>query len=178
MKICVFCGSASGKQPRYMQQASYVGTAIAQHGWTLVYGGGNTGLMGSVANAALQAQGQVIGIMPHLLIERERALMSVTEFETVPDMATRKQRMIDLSDAFVILPGGMGTLDELFEVLTWYQLGIHTKPSFILNSNGFYDPLLAQIQHMQAEGFLYYEAPIEIATDPESLIQKIQARFA
>lgn len=173
--VCIFCGSAAGNDSLYAEAAREIGERIAAAGWQLVYGGGNTGLMGEVAQAALRAGGEVIGIMPDLLVERERALLSVTRFETVPGMAERKARMIELSDAFIVLPGGMGTLDELFEVLTWYQLGLQQGTSWLLNLQGFYAPLLAQVEIMTRSGFLHGQAlPLRSAATPAALIQDIQ----
>ncbi|HEY9842775.1 MAG TPA: TIGR00730 family Rossman fold protein [Candidatus Obscuribacterales bacterium] len=173
--ICVFCGAAAGNDGRWAALAAETGRLIAAAGWTLVYGGGNTGLMGEVAQGALRAGGEVVGIMPELLVERERALLTVTRLETVPDLATRKQRMIELSQAFVVLPGGLGTLDELFEVLTWYQLGLHQQQSWVLNHEGFYDPLLRQLEVMEAAGFVHsHKLPLQVAATPAELIAQIQ----
>ncbi len=177
--VCVFCGAASGRDTIYAEAAAEIGTLIAKAGWRLVYGGGNTGLMGEVAQAALRAGGEVIGIMPELLVERERALMSVTRLETVPDMAVRKERMIELSDAFIVLPGGLGTLDELFEVMTWYQLGLQQQLSWILNLQGFYDPLLEQLETMRHSGFVHGDhLPLRSASSPAAVIQSIQEELA
>lgn len=178
MNLCVFCGAAAGKDPSWAALAAETGRLLAEAGHTIVYGGGNTGLMGEVAQAALRAGGEVIGIMPTLLVERERALTSVTRLETVPDMATRKARMIALSDGFLSLPGGLGTLDELFEVLTWYQLNLHAKPSWILNPNGFYDPLLAQLERMSAAGFLHGRLPLRALGSPTELLRAMGSPMA
>lgn len=177
--ICVFCGAAAGQKPEWAAVAKDLGQAIAQQTWSLLYGGGNTGLMGAVAEGALSQAGEVIGIMPTLLVERERAHGQLTRLECVQDMATRKARLIELADAFVVLPGGMGTLDELFEVLTWYQLGLHQKYTFILNHNGFYDALLSQLEHQQQAGFVHGGSLPLISVDSvaaliEALAQKLK----
>ncbi|PKL74988.1 MAG: TIGR00730 family Rossman fold protein [Candidatus Melainabacteria bacterium HGW-Melainabacteria-1] len=177
LSICVFCGAASGHDSRYAELAVATGAAIAFAGWSLVYGGGNTGLMGEIAQSALREGGEVIGIMPSLLVERERALHSISRLEVVPDMASRKQRMIELSDAFVVLPGGLGTLDELFEALTWYQLGLQGKFCWILNQDGFYDPLIAQLEAMRAAGFIHGDVlPLRVVGTPAELISSITAQ--
>lgn len=175
LKICVFCGAAAGNDGRWSALAAEAGAAIAAAGWTLVYGGGNTGLMGEVAQSAMRAGGPVIGIMPELLVERERALTSITRLEVVPDMATRKQRMIELSDAFVVLPGGLGTLDELFEVMTWHQLGLQGRLSWLLNFEGFYQPLIDQLALMQNAGFVHGQSlPLRVSPDVPALIASIR----
>ncbi len=176
--ICVFCGAAAGQDPELMDLAKAVGQQIAEQGWTLLYGGGNTGLMGAVAEGTLAHQGEVIGIMPTLLVERERAHGQLTRLECVQDMATRKARLIELADAFVVLPGGMGTLDELFEVLTWYQLGLHQKYTYILNSKGFYDALLKQLSQQQQAGFVHGETlPLTSVDTPLALIQALEQKL-
>lgn len=175
--ICVFCGAAAGQNPEWVALAKDVGQAIAQQGWTLLYGGGNTGLMGAVAEGALSQNGEVIGIMPTLLVERERAHGQLTRLECVQDMATRKARLIELADVFVILPGGMGTLDELFEVLTWYQLGLHQKYTYIVNHKGFYDALLLQLAQQEQAGFVHGESlPLASVESPQALIQAFQQK--
>lgn len=174
--ICVFCGSAAGDQLAFAEQALQLGQAIAEQGWTLVYGGGNTGLMAAVAEGALAAHGEVIGIMPTLLVERERAHGQLSRLECVQDMATRKARMIELADAFVILPGGLGTLDELFEVVTWFQLGLHQKQTFVFNQQGFYTPLLNQLNAMQQTGFIHGGLlPLQSADDLPGLMALLEA---
>ena len=153
--ICVYCGSNAGIRPSYAKRAMALGTRIAQEGLTLVYGGGNVGLMGIVADAALQAGGEVIGVIPEQLLGWEVAHKGVTRLEVVANMHERKMRMFDLSDAFVALPGGFGTLDEMFEMLTWRQLGIGDRPCAFLDVDDFYDPLFAMIDRMVAERFLH-----------------------
>jgi uncharacterized protein (TIGR00730 family) len=154
--IAVFCGSQSGNNPLYEQVAIALGKKIAIQGHTLVYGGGNKGLMGAVANAVLQANGKVTGVIPELLREREHAHSSEqVRMLITPSMHARKQLMFELCHEAYILPGGFGTLDELFEMLTWNNLDIHNKIIYIINCAGFYNPLLEHIQQMQTAGFLY-----------------------
>ncbi len=152
--ICVYCGSSTGLSPSYTQAAAECGRALAARDITLVFGGGNIGLMGVLADAALAAGGHVIGVIPHALVRRELAHRGLTQLITVSSMHERKQKMADLSDAFMALPGGIGTMDELFEILTWLQLGIHSKPVGLLNTSGFYARLLDFLSHMHDEQFL------------------------
>jgi uncharacterized protein (TIGR00730 family) len=154
--VCVFCGSSPGRDPAFGEAARATGRAIAAAGLGLVYGGGNVGLMGEVARAALEGGAEVIGVIPDALVAREIGAgeLEVTRLEVVGSMHERKALMNDLSDAFVALPGGLGTLEELFEVLTWAQLGLHAKPVGLLQVNGFFDPLLALIDHATAQGFV------------------------
>nr|WP_314371022.1 TIGR00730 family Rossman fold protein [uncultured Acinetobacter sp.] len=151
--ICVFCGSSLGNDPIYQQIAQATGLAIAQQGQTLVYGGGRSGLMGVVADSAIVAGGQVIGIIPQALVDRELAHTGLTELYVVKDMHERKTKMAELADAFVALPGGAGTMEEIFEQWTWNQLGIHQKPCAFLNVEGFYDGLIQTIQDSVDRGF-------------------------
>ncbi|MCH7338917.1 LOG family protein [Acinetobacter higginsii] len=151
--ICVFCGSSLGNDPIYQQMAEATGQAIAAQGKTLVYGGGRSGLMGVVANSALQAGGRVIGVIPDALVDRELAHTGLTELHIVKNMHERKTKMAELSDAFVALPGGAGTLEEIFEQWTWSQLGIHQKPCAFLNVDGFYDGFIQMIQGSVERGF-------------------------
>lgn len=152
--VCVYCGAADVASP-YFELAEATGKAIAEKGWRLIYGGGNTGLMGAVANGALQSGGEVVGIMPTFLAAQERSHQGLHQLEVVADMAERKARFFALSDAFITLPGGMGTLDELFESITAYQLRLHHGLSYIFNHNGFYNGLLAQMSHQHQEGFIH-----------------------
>src|SRR5262245_12742237 len=140
-RVCVFCGSSAGNRPEYADAARHLGAALARRGLGLVYGGGHVGLMGVVADAVLRAGGEVIGVIPQALVERELAQAGLTRLEVVDTMHQRKARMADLADAFVALPGGFGTCDELFEILTWSQLGLHARPVGLLNVAGFFDPL-------------------------------------
>lgn len=155
MNITVFCGASTGHDPRWRELAHHTGRALAQQGWTVVYGGGNTGLMGALADGALEAGGEVIGVMVELLVARERAHQGLTRLEIVATMAARKERLIALADACVALPGGLGTLDELYEVMTFYQLGLSSSWSWLLNPEGYYDLLQGQMARMQAEGFIH-----------------------
>lgn len=152
--VCVFCGSQSGANPAYAAAARELGRGLAGRGYGLVYGGGRIGLMGELALAALGAGGRVVGVIPHALSGKEVALAEATELVVVDTMHQRKALMADRSDAFAALPGGFGTCDELFEILTWGQLGIHRKPVGLLNVNGFFAPLLGWLDHVVAEGLL------------------------
>jgi len=153
-RITVFCGSSAGTDNRYMEQARALGTTLAHEGIDVVYGGANVGLMGALADGALKANGRVIGVLPDFLRSKEIAHQGLTELIIVETMHQRKTKMNDLCDGVIALPGGFGTLEEFFEMLTWGQLGLHQKPIGILNTNGFYDPLLALMQHMVDDGFL------------------------
>ena len=152
--VCVYCGSSIGARPVYAQRAAALGTRLADEGLALVYGGGNVGLMGVVADAALAAGGEVIGVIPEQLVGWEVAHEGLTRLEIVATMHERKARMFDLSDAFVALPGGFGTLDEMFEMLTWRQLGLGDKPCAFLDVDGYFAPLMAMLDRMLQEGFL------------------------
>jgi hypothetical protein len=173
--ICVYCGSADGLQTKYLQAAWKTGRAIAQAGFSLVYGAGKTGLMGAVADGALHAGGDVIGIIPQNLNKSKLVHANLTRLEVVPDIHQRKARMSSLADAFIALPGGYGTLDELFEALTWAQLGLHFKPVGLLNTLRYYDPLLQMIDKARKEGFIFPEHPSLLlsAEDPEDLLQEL-----
>ncbi|MCX6314915.1 MAG: TIGR00730 family Rossman fold protein [Sphingobacteriales bacterium] len=153
--LAVFCGSKSGNNPLFEAEAMELGLFLANHQISIIYGGGNVGIMGAMANAALEKNGQVIGIIPHVLTEWEHHHTGITELIVVDNMHTRKRMMYERCDAAIILPGGFGTLDELFEMLTWNQLSIHDKKIFILNTAGFYDHLIAHMHQLEAEQFLY-----------------------
>ena len=153
-KICVYCGSGTGTDPLFLECAKALGRAMAEDGIGLVYGGGNIGLMGAIAHAVLEGGGHVTGIIPDFLKARERLLHEVQETIVVPDMHTRKRLMFEKADAFVALPGGIGTLEELVEQMTWAQLGRHTKPILMLSTNGFWKPLLTLVAHMREQGFI------------------------
>jgi uncharacterized protein (TIGR00730 family) len=155
--VAVFCGSSDGNDPRHRATAASLGRTLAERGVRVVYGGGTVGLMGIVATAALDAGGQVIGVMPQHLADREVLLERLTEFHVVPDMHTRKAMMADLSDAFVALPGGIGTLEEIAEQWTWSQLGIHRKPLAFLDEQGYWAPLRDMVRTMVDQGFLRQE---------------------
>jgi len=173
--VAVFCGSQNGNNPLYAAHTAELGRLLAISKLKLIYGGGNTGLMGTVANAALAEGGEVIGIIPERLKEWERHHSGLTELVVVPDMHTRKKMMYDRCDAAIILPGGFGTLDELFEMLTWNQLKIHDKKIYILNSGGFYNHLLSHLRQMEKEGFLYdmLEERISFCETPVEIFNRI-----
>jgi uncharacterized protein (TIGR00730 family) len=152
--VCVFCASSTGAQPIYAESARRFGEALAARGIALVFGGGCVGLMGVIADAAIGAGGRAIGVIPRALVEREIAHRGLTTLHVVETMHERKQRMADLADAFVMLPGGFGTWDEFCEVVTWAQLGIHRKPLGVLNVGGYYEPMLAMADRAVAEGFV------------------------
>lgn len=154
LSICLFCGASSGDDPRYRTAAHETGLEIARRGWTLVYGGARAGLMGVAADAALAAGGRVVGVIPRFLYEREIGHDGVSSLEIVASLAERKLRMGGLSDAFLSLPGGIGTLDELFEAWSWSQVGLQQKPSGLLNVAGYYDPLVAFVARATAAGFI------------------------
>ena len=181
-RICVFCGSSAGHNPVYRDHAEKVGRALAKRGIELIYGGGNVGLMGIVADACLAAGGTAIGIIPEALMGKEVEGQPVdhrtlTRLEVVDSMHTRKARMAELSNGFIALPGGFGTFEEFCEILTWGQLGFHSKPMGLLNVNGFYDPLLALFDHALNEGFLRPQnrAMVLTETDIGGLLEAMSA---
>jgi len=176
-RVCVFCASTRGVRPVYAAAAAAFGAALVDGGHSLVYGGGNVGLMGVVADAVLAAGGEVDGVIPHALMAREIGHTGVTRLHVVDSMHARKQLMADLSDAFVALPGGVGTFEELFEAITWTQLGLHRKPCGLLNVAGFYDGLLAFLDHAWTEGFIKPEtrAIVAAGTDPGALLATLLA---
>ena len=175
--VCVFCGSSAGARPQYREAASALGGSLAAQGRTLVYGGGNVGLMGVVADAALEAGGRVIGVIPQHLVAREIAHAGLTELRVVQSMHERKQLMADLADTFVLLPGGLGSLEEFFEVWTWGQLGLHRKPCGLLNVEGYFDPLLAFLDRAVVERFIRPEHRQQVLVDqePERLLERLDA---
>jgi uncharacterized protein (TIGR00730 family) len=170
--VCVFCGANSGAHPLYEQAAQAMGLELVRRGISLVYGGGTVGLMGTVARTVQDAGGQVTGVIPKSLMVKELASEAIGELIVVTTMHERKAKMASLADSFIALPGGFGTLDELFEILTWGQLGIHTKPIGLLNVNQFYDPLLAWVDHAVAESFVrsQHRRLVQTATDPAALL--------
>lgn len=174
--ICVYCGSSSGFHPVYAQTARALGRALVDANLALVYGGGKVGLMRELADEALAHGGRAIGVIPRLLMEKEVGHDGLTELHVVADMHQRKKMMADLADAFVALPGGIGTLEELFEVYTWAQLGYHHKPVALLNVRGFYDPLLTMLRHTVDEGFLRtsHRDLLMVETSPAALIARLQ----
>jgi len=173
--VCVYCGSSLGVKPVYAQAAKRFAQALVAAGCSLVYGGGRVGLMGVVADEVLAAGGHVVGVIPELLFEKEVGHVGLTELHVVPDMHQRKKMMADLSDAFVALPGGAGTLEELFEVYTWAQLGYHGKAIGLYDVGGFYAPLLAMLEHTVAEGFMQraYLDLLQVDADPQALLDKL-----
>ncbi|AIL63915.1 TIGR00730 family Rossman fold protein [Pseudomonas alkylphenolica] len=175
--VCVFCGASTGVNPAYREAAIALGQAIAQRGLTLVYGGGAVGLMGIVADAAMAAGGEVIGIIPQALKDAEVGHSGLTRLEVVDGMHARKARMAELSDAFVALPGGLGTLEELFEVWTWGQLGYHAKPLGLLDVNGFYSKLGSFLDHVVEEGFVrpQHRAMLRLADSPAELLDAMDS---
>ncbi len=154
MRWCVFCGSSPGNDPRFMAAATELGTACAQRGIEIVFGGGRVGMMGAVADAALAAGGKVIGVIPQSLERKEVAHRGVSELHVVESMHDRKAMMAELSDGFIALPGGFGTFEEYCEAVTWVQLGLQQKPTYLVNVAGYYDPLIAQFDHAVASGFV------------------------
>ena len=174
--ICVFCGSQSGTDLRYRQAAIELGGLLAQRGHGLVYGGGHVGLMGIIADSVLQAGGSVTGVIPRPMTERELAHETVTKLYVVSSMHERKALMASLSDAFIALPGGYGTLEELFEVIAWAQLGIHRKPIGLLNVAGYFDALLSLVDHMIGEGFIKtkHRGLFVTAEQPQALLDALQ----
>lgn len=154
MRVCVFCGSSTGAHPAYLEAARHLGRRLAERGLGLVYGGASVGLMGALADEALAAGGEVVGVITRPLLDREIGHPRLTRLEVVETMHERKARMAELADAFAILPGGIGTLEEFFEVWTWGYLGLHRKPCGLLDVNGYYAPLRQLVDHMVAERFL------------------------
>ena len=166
--ICVFCGSAAGNNPQYIQMAKELGKLIAINNIGLVYGGATIGVMGAIADSVLENKGTVIGIMPKSLVDYEIAHAGLTEMHVVANMHERKKMMYDRSDAFLTIPGGMGTMDEMFEILTWAQLQLHSKPCAIFNFNNFYESMLAHLKYIHAKGFLKKEH-LSLLTELKSL---------
>jgi len=173
--VCVFCGSATGSDPRHAAAAVAVGRELALRGWTLVYGGGSVGLMGLLADAALEAGGKVIGVIPRFLYEWEVGHDDLTDLEIVETLTERKVRMGDLADAFLTLPGGIGTMDEAFEVLSWSQLGLEQKPNGLLNVAGYYDALVAFLDRATSDGFIRqkHRELLVVGTDAGTLLDAL-----
>lgn len=176
-RICVFCGSSSGKDPTYAEAATRLGTTLARRGIELVYGGGTVGLMGTVANATLAAGGKVIGVIPKALQLRELAHVSLTSLHVTGSMHERKAKMAELSHGFIALPGGLGTLEEFAEIVTWAQLGIHARPCGLLDVGGYYRPLVAFLDHAVAEGFVspLHRELVIVETEPDALLDRFAA---
>lgn len=175
MRICVFCGSSSGKGGAYLEAAKNLGEKLVSHGHYLVYGGASIGVMGKIADTMLSHGGHVIGVMPKSLIDWEVGHQGLTEFIEVDTMHSRKEKMYELSDAFVTYPGGFGTLDEMFEITTWAQLQYHKKPIYLVNINGYFDNLIKHAQHSVAEGFVSKEhfELITVVNSNEELFERI-----
>jgi uncharacterized protein (TIGR00730 family) len=176
-RVCVFCGSNTGARPAYVTQAESVGRLLASERIGLVYGGGRVGLMGAVANAVLGANGTVIGVIPEALVAAEVAHGGLPDLRVVGTMHERKKVMADLADAFIALPGGFGTFDELFEIVTWAQLGFHAKPIGLLNVDGYFDPLLELVNHAVDEGFIAIQHArlLYVEEDPLALLARLRA---
>ncbi len=174
--ICVFCGSSVGKRENYIRYAKELGAVIARKKMTLVYGGGNIGIMREIADSALEHGGEVVGVMPQHIVDKEIAHRHITQLHIVKSMHERKALMAELSDAFVALPGGFGTLDELFEAMTWNQLEIISKPTGLLNIDGYFDHLIAFINHAVREKFIRpeHQQNLTVETDTERLIEKLE----
>ena len=178
--VCVYCGSGPGTNPHFMESARAFGKVLAESGIRLVYGGGSLGIMGAVASSVLDHGGMVTGIIPDFLKLRENALKRVQEMIVTPDMHERKRQMFERSDAFVALPGGIGTLEELVEQLTWQQLGRHSKPVLLANIDGFWEPLFALLTHMRETQFIRQGLAVEIlkADRVEDILPRLQAAAA
>lgn len=176
-QVCIFCGSYPGTQPVYMTAAHAMGMGLAKRNLGLVYGGGRVGLMGAVADGALAGSGKVTGVIPQSLVDRELAHTGLSELRVVASMHQRKAMMAEIADAFIALPGGFGTLDELFEIITWAQLGIHNKPVALLNIKGYFDPLVHFIEHMATEGFIkpVHRQAVLVKDDVDTLLDTIVA---
>ncbi|HXD05604.1 MAG TPA: TIGR00730 family Rossman fold protein [Burkholderiaceae bacterium] len=173
--VCVYCGSRTGATPSHVEAAREVGRLIGERGWRLVYGGGKVGLMGVVADAAMAAGANVIGVIPQALMQREVGHQGITQLQVVQTMHQRKQAMAERSDAFIALPGGIGTLEELYEVWTWRQIGYHDRPVGLLNTEGYYDGLLGFMDRMVAEGYL--SSPqfdvLQVRSEPADLLDRM-----
>lgn len=174
--VCVFCGSRMGARPEYLEGARALGAELARRGLTLVYGGANVGLMGALADAALEQGGKVVGVLPQVLRDRELAHPRLTELHFVDSMHTRKAMMAARADAFIAMPGGIGTFEELFEITTWAQLGLHHKPIGLLNVADFYGPLLALMRRAVDEGFVpeTRAQPFACEASPATLLEQLQ----
>ena len=180
LSLCVYCGSRAGTDPAFERAARALGSAVGRRGWQLVYGGGHAGLMGCVADAALAAGARVVGVIPHGLMQRELGHGGLTELHVVESMHERKRLMADRSDAFVALPGGIGTLEELFEAWTWRQLGMHAKPVGLLDVGGYYGGLLGFLDHAVRQGFVPegQHALLQVDSDIETLLDRLETLAA
>jgi uncharacterized protein (TIGR00730 family) len=179
-RICTFCGSSVGTSSKYLAEAKSLGLQMARDGWGLVYGGTSIGLMGATADAALSGGAEVIGVLPQALQDREIAHRGLTRLHLVGSMHERKALMASLSDAFIALPGGYGTLDEFFEIVTWAQLNIHSKPCVLINTDGYYDFLLRFLHHAVTEDFVKRAnlSLVQVATDSEDALQRIKQQVS
>lgn len=177
LSICVYCGSRFGTSPAFLAAAQALGREIGQRGWRMVYGGGNVGLMGATADAAMAAGAEAVGVIPERLVNREVGHRGLTELHVVQTMHERKKLMAELADVFIALPGGIGTFEELFEVWTWRHLGYHDQPIGLLNVEGFYDPLIAFMAHTQQAGFVdeHQQSMLAVHADPVSLLDQLAA---
>lgn len=175
--VCVFCGSANGIDETYLAAARHMGQVMAARGLQLIFGGGSTGMMGALADAVLDSGGEVVGVLPRLFNKPSMAHQRLTRLELVDGMHPRKARMVELADAFVALPGGLGTLEELFETLTWSQIGLHAKPVGLLNVQGYFDHLLKFLAHANKEGFTFWEHQklYRQAEQPDELLDALAA---
>ncbi|MBA2938970.1 TIGR00730 family Rossman fold protein [Paenibacillus sp. CGMCC 1.16610] len=178
--IAVFCGSSEGSSSIYKENAVKLGQELAKRGITLIYGGANVGLMGAVADAVLEQGGQVVGVLPHFLQNREIAHKGLTELIMVNSMHERKAKMADMADGFIALPGGPGTLEEYFEIFTWAQLGLHNKPCGLLNINQYFDPLVSMFDNMEREQFMQpkYRSIVIAEYTPEAILEKFSTYSA
>jgi uncharacterized protein (TIGR00730 family) len=177
--VCVYCGSSEGNRPEYGAAARVLGRALAERGIELVYGGAQVGLMGQLANAALEHGGRVIGVIPQMLVRKEIAHPQLTALHVTASMHERKQKMADLSEGFIALPGGIGTFEELFEIWTWAQLGLHQRPCGLLNAAGYYDDLVRFLDHATASGFIRAEQRrmLSVESDVDALLARFE-RYA
>lgn len=178
--LCVFCGASAGTDPRHREAAARLGSQMAAHGVRLVYGGGHLGLMGALAEAVMAGGGQVVGIIPEHLTRIEKAYLDITELQVVDSMHTRKRRMFDLADGFAVLPGGMGTMDETFEILTWKQLRLHNKPIVVVNQLGYWQPWLDLANAIIGNGFAHAETGrlYTVVDDVDAVLATVQAGLA
>ncbi len=174
--VCVYCGSSDKMSEVYLNSARRMGAAIARRGLVLAYGAGCTGMMGAVADGALGVGGEVVGVIPEMFVTGTLMHTGLTRLEIVASMHARKQRLVDISDAFIALPGGYGTFEELFEILTWAQIGLHNKPVGLLNDQQYFDPLISAIEHAREEGFMYAEHRSLFVCDeqPDGLLDRLE----
>lgn len=179
-RVCVFCGASSGEHSRYLDAATALGELLAEEGIDLVYGGSRLGLMGRLAESTLEAGGHVTGVIPQALTRREVAHGDLSELRVVDSMHERKGIMADLADAFIVLPGGLGTMEEFFEVLTWSQLGLHRKPIGILDVDGYYEPLIHLLDHMVRQGFVAsnHRRMVVVEDEPARLLERLRSYVA